>query len=96
MGVAFARKQTKSVQAYAEKPMSPLHILTLNRLSSVALRSEFCSLKLPHWSKYLPFDEGSFLPPGHERSDDLFFSWGKMGGLRKTSLLPILKRGMEV
>jgi len=76
--------------------MSSLLILTLNRLSFVSVRSEFCSLKLPHWSKYLPIDEGSFLPPGHERSDDLLFPLGRMGGLRKTSLLPISKRGVEV
>lgn len=73
-----------------------LPILTLNRLSFVALRSEFCSLKFPHWSKYIPIDEGSFLPPGHERLDGLLFPLGRTGTLRKTSLLPIPKRGVEV
>jgi hypothetical protein len=76
--------------------MSSLPILTLNRLSFVALRSEFCSLKSPQWSKYLPIDEGSFLSPGHERSDDLLFSLGRMGAPGKTSFLPIPKRGVEV
>ena len=72
-----------------------LPILTFNRLSFVALRSEFCSLKFPQWSKYIPIDEGSFLPLGHERSDDLLFPLGRTGTLRKTFLLPIPKRGVE-
>jgi len=76
--------------------MSSLSILTLDSLAFVALRSEFCPLKFPHWSKCLPIDEGSFLPSGHKRSEDLLFPVGRTGVLRKTSLLPIPKRGVEV
>ena len=76
--------------------MCSLPILTLNSLSFVALRSEFCPLKFPHWSKCLPVDEGSFLPSGHESSEDLLFPLGRAGALRKTFLLPIPKRGVEV
>jgi hypothetical protein len=76
--------------------MSSLPILTLNSLSFVALRREFCPLKFPHWSKCLPIDEGSFLPSGHERSEDLLFPLRRTGALRKTSLLRIPKRGVEV
>ena len=76
--------------------MSSLPILTLNRLPFVALRREFCPLKFPHWSKCLPIDEGYFFPSGHERSEDLLFPLGRTGALRKTSLLPIPKRGVEV
>jgi len=76
--------------------MSSLSILTLDSLAFVALRSEFCRLKFPHWSKCLPIDEGSFLPSGHKRSEDLLFPVGRTGVLRKTSLLPIPKRGVEV
>jgi len=76
--------------------MSSLPILTLNSLSFVALRREFSPLKFPHWSKCLPIDEGSFLPSGHERSEDLLFPLGRTGVIRKTFLLPIPKRGVEV
>jgi hypothetical protein len=76
--------------------MSSLPILTLNRLPFVALRREFYPLKFPHWSKCLPIDEGSILPCGHERSEDLLFPLGRAGALRKTFLLPIPKRGVEV
>ena len=76
--------------------MSSLPILTLDSLPSVALRREFRPLKFPHWSKYLPFDEASLLPSGHERSEDLLFPLGRAGALRKTFLLPIPKRGVEV
>jgi hypothetical protein len=76
--------------------MSSLPILTLNSLSFVASRCEFCPLKFPRWSKCLRINEGSFFPSGHERSDDLLFPLGRMGALRKTSLLPVPKRGVEV
>jgi hypothetical protein len=76
--------------------MSSLPILTLNRLSFVALRREFCPLKFPHGYKCLPIGEESFLPSGHDCSEDLVFPLGRTGALRKISLLPILKRGVEV
>jgi hypothetical protein len=76
--------------------MSSLPILTFIGLSSVALRHELCPLRFPHWSKCLPFDEGSFLPSGHERSEDLLFPLRRTGDPRKTSLLLIPKRGVEV
>ena len=76
--------------------MSSLPLLTLNSLPSVALRREFRPLKFPHWSKYLPFDEGSLLPSGYERSTDLLFPVGRMGLGKKISFLRIPKRGVEV
>jgi hypothetical protein len=76
--------------------MSSLPLWTLNSLSSVALRSEFCPLKSSHGSKYLPIGEESFLPSGYERSENLLFPLGRTGVFRKTPLLPIPKRGVEV
>jgi hypothetical protein len=76
--------------------MFSLPILTLNSLSFVDLRREFCPLKFPHWSKWLPIDEGSFLLSGHERSENLLFPLGRTGVFRKTPLLPIPERGVEV
>ena len=76
--------------------MSSLPILTLNSLPSVDLRREFRPLKFPHWSKYLPIDEGSLLPSGHERSADLLFPVGRMGLGGKICFLRIPKRAVEV
>ena len=76
--------------------MSSLPLLTLNRLALVALRSGFCPLKFPHWSKRLPIDEGPFLPSGHKRSEGLLFRLGRRDALRTTFLLSISKRGVEV
>jgi len=76
--------------------MPSVPILTLDSLPFVALRSEFCPLKFSHRPKYLPINEGFFLPPGHDRSEDLLFPLQRMGAPGKTSFLRILKRGVEV
>jgi len=76
--------------------MSSLPILTSDSVWLVVLRSEFCPLKFPHWFKCLPVDEGSFFAPGDKIQKDLLFPLGKTGVFRKTSLLPIPKRRVEV
>jgi hypothetical protein len=76
--------------------MSSLPVSTLNRFSFVASRTEFCPLKCPHRPKCLPFDEGSLLLSGYGSSEDLLFPLGSRGASRKTSLLLIPKRGVEV
>jgi len=76
--------------------MSSLLTFKLNGGLFVALRSESIRLKFPHWSKCLPLDEGFFLPPGHESSEDLLFPLGRTDVFKKTSFLPIPKRGVEV
>jgi hypothetical protein len=78
------------------KTMSSIPILTSDSLWFFASRSEFFSLKFPNWSKCLPIDEGYFFRSGHERSEGLLFRLGRTGVLKKTSLLPIPKRGAEV
>jgi len=74
--------------------MSSLPEYTLNGYSFVAIGRELCPLNSLHKSKYLPIDEESFLPLA--MSAQTIFSLGRMGGPRKTPLLPIPKRRAEV
>jgi len=70
--------------------------LTLNSLSSVALRREFYPLKFPYPSRHLPLNKGFSLHFPFDSLRGPLCRLGEGGVSRAASIILIPKRGVEV